>query len=98
MKMKTEEWFDENGWLLKELPKECVKDCHHSGACDADVEHWQKELGFLVPREKAVEWLLEYGAWTRVELAAKTDEELAQVVLWLACGDIQEQGEWFGLV
>lgn len=96
--MKTEEWFDENGWLLKELPEECVKACHHSGQCDEDVEYWQKKLDFRVPRDKAQEWLRKYGAWTQEELQEKTDEELAQVVLWLACGDIQESGEWFGLV
>lgn len=96
--MKTEEWFDENGWLLKELPGECVKACHHPGSCDEDVEYWQKKLGFVVPRRKAQEWLWEYGAWTPKELRDKTDVEPAQAVLWLACGDIQESGEWFGLV
>jgi antirestriction protein ArdC len=32
------------------------------------------------------------------ELAAKSDEELADVVLWLGCCQIRETGQWWGLV
>ena len=90
--------FDQHGWLEGEIPENCVKECHHQGACDADVERWVKELNFQVPRDKAVDYLVEFGAWDRDELNAMSDKDLAEKVLWIACGDIQEQGEWFGLV
>ena len=35
---------------------------------------------------------------TLQELADKSDQELAETVLWSACCDIRESGEWLGLV
>ncbi len=96
--MSTSPWFDEYGWLIKPLPPEAIHDCHHQGACDEDVTAWRKELNFTVPRERAIAWLAEFGAWDDEELAVFTDERLAETVLGLAAGDIQEQGEWAGLV
>jgi hypothetical protein len=55
-------------------------------------------LNFTVPRQKAIDYLKEYGAWEVEEMNEWTDEELAEKVLWIACGDISEQGEWLGLV
>jgi hypothetical protein len=51
-----------------------------------------------VPRPLAILWLLEFGAWSLGELKNKTDEELAGIVLWLASNDINENGEWLGLL
>ena len=91
-------WFDPHGYMLGVLPADCISDCSHSGPCEADVEYWRKRLDFEVPREKAIGYLREFGAWTAEELAAKTAEELAEVVLWSACCDIRESGQWLGLV
>jgi hypothetical protein len=91
-------WFDSQGYFLGVLPEDCIADCSHSGPCDADVEYWRRRLDFEVPREAAIAYFREFGAWTAEELAAKTDEELAELVLWSACCDIRESGEWFGLV
>ena len=46
--------------------------------------------------KQAIRYLREYGAWENLE--TDTDRELAERVLWLACCDIREQGEWFGLI
>jgi hypothetical protein len=54
-------------------------------------------LEFQVPRERAIAYIREFGAWTAEELAAKSDDDLAEVVLWLACCQIRETGEWWGL-
>ncbi len=89
-------WFDENGWLLKEIPQECVDDCSHPGECAYDVKRWVDELGFEVPRRKAIEHLRGYGAWD--DLEDVDDSTLAERVLWMACGDIREEGYWDGLV
>jgi hypothetical protein len=91
-------WFDSHGYLLGTLPEDCVSDCSHAGACEADVRYWRGRLDFSVPRERAIGYLREFGAWTAEELADRTDEELAEIVLWVACGDLRESGEWLGLV
>lgn len=91
-------WFDEYGWVQKEIPQPAVEACYHSGQCQGDVEHWRKVLNFTVPRQKAIDYLEGYGAWEVEEMNAWSEEELAEKVLWIACGDISEQGEWLGIV
>jgi len=89
-------WFHDNGELKGELPQECVEDCSGSGDASSSVEHWVKELEFVVDRKQAIKWLEEFGAWETLE--TDSIEDITQRVLWLACGDISEQGEWIGLV
>ena len=91
-------WFDSLGYLTGTLPEDCIGDCSHAGPCDTDVEYWRKRLDFTVPRETAIGYLREFGAWTAEELAARTDDELAEVVLWSACCDFRESGEWLGML
>ena len=91
-------YFDENGNFIGKFPKDCIEDCGRPGQRYPDVEYWQNELNFLVPQNRAIEYLKEFGAWDSLELASKTDIELSQIILWIACGDIRENGEWFGLV
>lgn len=90
-------WFATSGEMAREIPRECVEACSHSGRCDDDVKYWRCELNFQVPRAAAVAFLAEYGAWDDAELAESTDDELADRVLWLACGDISDGGEFYGL-
>lgn len=86
-------WFDNNGWLLKPIPYECISDCSGSGRKDDQVEYWTEELGFDkgLPREKAIDWLREFGAWEVEELEGKSDTELAQIVLWEFCNELRDQ-------
>lgn len=92
------ELFNEYGhYTGPAFPADCIADCSHSGECSSDIEYWAEELGFEVPRAQAVKWLREFGAWSQEELSEKTDTELAELVLWLACCDLKESGEWFGL-
>lgn len=91
-------WFNASGYLVGTLPADCIADCAHAGPCDDDVRHWRQQLEFQVPRDRATAYLREFGAWTAEELAAKSDEELAEVVLWLGCCQIRETGQWWGLV
>jgi hypothetical protein len=77
-----------------EIPAEAIADCSHSGACDADVAFWAERIDFsgLDPENLKCE-LAEYGAWDAEELA---DHEMnCQRMLWLACGDIQENPEMY---
>ena len=91
-------WFNSHGYLLGTLPADCIADCSHAGPCDEDVRHWREWLDFQVPRDRATAYLMEFVAWTPEELAAKTEQELAEAVLWLACCQLRETGEWLGLV
>ena len=92
--MKTQ--WDEYGNFLGKIPKLCVKECSHSGNCETDVKKWITKLSFHVPPELARHYLRQYGAWE--DLWTCSQELLNERVLWLACCDLRETGEWFGLV
>lgn len=93
--MKHKPFFDENGNLIRRIPKQAVIDCSHSGRCDDDVIFWIKKLNFSAPRQKAISFLSEYGAWENLE--NDSDDDINNRVFWLLCGDIKENGECFGL-
>ena len=76
-----------------QLPADCVGDCHHQGACDADVEHWQGRVDLSgIPDEALAAELQGYGAWSAEELADRQANE--RRILWIAAGDIQDGEEW----
>jgi hypothetical protein len=89
-------WFHENGELKGELPQNCVDECSSQGDCTASVQEWIEELDFKVDRNQAIKYLEEFGAWDTLE--SDSDQEITERVLWVACGDISEQGEWLGLI
>lgn len=80
------------------LPAEAVHDMTQPGPVDDAVEYWRERLNFKVPRQQAISYLAEFGAWDQDELTAKDDAELSEIVLWIAAGDTRENGEWFGLI
>ncbi len=88
--------FNEYGHFLGEIPAEAVDDCTVGGQ-DASpyVKEWIAELGFAVPRDLAVKYLAEYGAWDDLDTVSL--DTIAERVFWIACGDIQESGEWYGI-
>ena len=85
------------------IPRECVADCSAAGSVDRAVAYWRRKLDFQVPRERAIDYLAATGAWPRESnkydagLNEMSDDALAEKVLWLACGDMKERGEWLGL-
>ena len=44
-----------------------------------------------LPRERAINYLSEYGAWDLAELDEMDDFNLAEKVLWLFCCDLKDQ-------
>src|SRR5882724_10649368 len=82
-----------------QIPAECIEDCSGSGSVDGSVEYWRKRLdlsAILSPHtDLVVRYLREFGAWDDLESAGI--DTLANRVLWTACCDIREQGEWGGL-
>lgn len=76
---------------IKDIPQDCIDDCSQGGRdAISYVQKWIKRLDFSVDVEKAINCLSEYGAWSVEELQADTAEELAEKVLWIACGDFSE--------
>lgn len=89
--------FNEYGYFQGEIPADCVGACTEPGRdASESVEYWVDYLDFRVPREQAIKYLKEFGAWE--DLDKEDDLTLAMRCLWLACGDIKENGEWLGLV
>lgn len=89
------------GWIASgQFPADCIAACSASGSVDSAVAHWCAELKFaeaLEPVRPLVEqYIKEFGAWD--DLTTASIETLAHRVLWSACCDIREQGEWLGLV
>jgi len=102
--MKTESKFNKYGHFLGEIPEQCWQDCSAPGQDAAEaVSYWRRKLEFNVPRENAIRYLRETGAWPLKSneydtgLLEMDDTDLACKVLWIACGDMREQGEWLGL-
>jgi len=75
---------------LHELPRECIEDCSGPGRADEPVAYWRERLGLHVNRKRAVQCLTGYGAWEADELNALSNDEVAEKILWLACGDFSE--------
>ncbi len=93
------ELFDANGYYTgPTIPDDCVTDCAAQGRVDGAVDAWRYTLNFEVPRKLAISYLREFGAWTRGELDYASDELLAERVLWIACCELKESGNWLGLV
>lgn len=82
-----------------QFPADCIDACSASGSVDEAVEYWVSKLNLsstLEPVRSRVEsYLKEFGAWD--DLQEADIDTLANRVLWVACCDIREQGEWFGL-
>ena len=75
---------------LEQLDLTTIEDCSHSGACDSDVSYHRQRLGLTVDRGNAIQCLEQYGAWSYSELILMTNEDLAEIILWVACGDFKE--------
>lgn len=76
---------------LTDLPDECILDCGEGpGQKDAAVNHWRDALNFTVDRAKAIDCIAGYGAWEREDLENREDDDLAEIILWLACGNFAE--------
>lgn len=91
------DWFDSHGYLLREIPQDCIEECAHIGNCEEDVKRWQKKLNFIGNRNLGISYLLETGGFQLDELLKKTDVELYEIILWIACSDLKENIPFYGL-
>lgn len=79
-----------------QLSIEDAMSAHHQGDCEGSctavvkgIREWSAN-GLGIPRQGMIDGLLEYGAWDKDELEAKTDEQLEAIIVWLVSGDIQD--------
>lgn len=89
-------FVDDNGYYTGGIPDEALKECSAQGSVDPGVEYWRTTLGFTVPRDLAIRYLREFGAWD--DLDTVDQETLDRRVLWMACCDLKESGDWMGAV
>lgn len=89
---ETGNWFDEFGYLIRDLPQECIDACSHGGSCDDDVAFWVEELEFDkgLPVKMAKRWLKATGGWTDDDFEDWTTKDIAERVLWVICGNIKD--------
>jgi len=86
-------WISNNGIELN-ITKKQAASCSHSGSCDEDVlilagiPSVRRQLS-RISVSSLVSALSEYGAWDDKELADHEENKLR--LLWLACGDIDEE-------
>lgn len=73
-----------------DLPIECIQACSQSGQVYEYVHYWCQKLDLSVNTSAAKRCLKGYGAWTQEELDRLTNEEIAEKILWLACGNFAD--------
>lgn len=77
-----------------EMTLKQAQSASHSGRCDDDVNALlqlpkiKRQLA-KIPDDKLIKELSEYGAWNKIELENRQDNE--QRIIWLAAGNISEE-------
>lgn len=93
------EFYDKHGYFVGTLPDECISDCSAPGQDASEaVAFWQEKLEFNPDPDQARRYLRWTGGWTADELDEMSELDLAHKILWLACCDLRESGEYFGMV
>jgi len=88
-------WTSGCGRLELNLSADQAARGYHSGRCDADIVEL-KQVPEISAQLLALdtglvrECLREYGAWNSAELSSHGDN--LERLLWIACGDIVDQG------
>lgn len=87
-------WTTGSGKIELEITKDQAAQGSHSGSCDDDIALLRevpeiREQLALIDKDLLAEELSEYGAWDEKEL--KDHDENISRILWLACGDIDEE-------
>lgn len=73
-------------------PVQAFRECHHSGACDEDVDRWIETVDWSDMDDEARRSELKgYGSWDEAELS--NDQDNKRRLLWLAACDTQENDE-----
>ena len=91
-------WISSSGRIELNIPKEYVNIGYHQGQCDADIAYLRNteklylQLKAIDPATLMDE-LREYGAWDDQELA--DHESNLDRILWLACGDLHDDPEYY---
>ena len=79
------------------MTKNEAETCYHSGPCDVDTAEMVRKHPRLVKRmrrEVLIAAFREFGAWTKEELEAMSDDDLRRLALWDAAAKIQGMGRY----
>ncbi|MFA6119713.1 MAG: hypothetical protein WC688_07355 [Parachlamydiales bacterium] len=96
---KSDKFFNEYGDFIGEIPEDAINQCSLRGAGDVvyeNVNYWMDELNFDCPQELAKKYLRNFGAWEDLNKADRNT--INRRVFWLACCELDESGEWLGLI
>ena len=84
MKTIEKEWFDEEGEMLYEIPLEYALNCPRNGCAVNYVNQCRMELGFKVPRNAGINYVLEHDkSRKKSELDEWDDSDLSNHILWM---------------
>lgn len=73
---------------IDDLPAACIEDCSGAGPVDDAVSYWVDKLSLTVDRRAGAR-CLEYNGYGDA-IADMSDEDVAERILWLACGNFAE--------
>jgi hypothetical protein len=92
--MRTQKlYWSQFNYVEFQLTAEQIESGHHQGACDDDCKAIQNETNLNLDRGNMILELAGYGAWDDDELNALDNSELELKLIWIACGDIQDDVE-----
>jgi hypothetical protein len=77
-----------------QIPGDCLESCKTPWG----ARRWRIQLQLTVDRDNAIAYLRHVGGWTPETLDAAPDEDLAEVVLMLACSSLATGQESFLLL
>jgi hypothetical protein len=76
---------------IEDIPVDCINECSASGDCEPSCRQWMAKLDFTVDANNARKFIRAQG----IEDSNKMDNEtLAMYVLWIACGNFNDQLYW----
>lgn len=76
-----------NYYTKRNLPKNFVSVCYHSGDCEKDVKFFFDRFTLVNPQE-IKKYLLSIG----IDAENFTDYEIKLYIIWIIAGDIAENG------
>ena len=93
MKIPNELWTSSNGRISLEISIEDALVGSHQGDCSADIESLReipyiKEQLIKISKEDLIYELEEFGCWDEAQL--DNHEDNLERILWIACGDIND--------
>jgi len=79
-----------NSIPIKDIPRPCIMALAGPTNATPYVGDWRRELVFEVDIGQARKHILSTGRWSEEEIEDMGDEEISEIILWLACCNFKE--------